>query len=313
MTIRIYNVYITLMENNGKANSNFKFKLSTLILIWFGVLLVSGVLYAVSFASIPIIKAETFWLLNIALAFATFVVTSFFSYVLIKHTDIINEQNRKNNDSVNARSESFRTLQFVASNYAAVDFVDYMLIYEVYGRYINELKKTLNFQFYMREEGVSLDDIANNFHDFVFVAVRIPIQPLSSENKISSIKFSDFHFHKEDTQHYFVPCSEHARNALILFNKEEKRQEVAINLVVRKSSEFWLHDAVNPFLKITFNHTMFSLLGVSVSGWTELYFVNPQKVEKSGANKYTINSSQFEISGLPKLSERVKQDIIGQV
>lgn len=301
------------MENNARTNSNFKFKLRTLILIWAGVFVVLGVLYLASFASIQIIKAETFWMLNIALGFATFIITSYFSYVLVKHTDIINEQNRKNNDAVNARSESFRTLQFVASNYAAVDFVDYMLMYEVYDRYIKELKKTNNFQFYMREADVSIDDITNKFNDFVFVTIRIPIQALSSVNQVTSMRFSDFYFHKEDTVHHFVACSEEIRNALILFNKEERRQEIAINLVVKKSSEFWAQEAVNPFLKITFNHTMYSLLGVSVSGWTELYFVNPQKLEKSGANKYTINSSQFEISGLPRLSESVKRDIVGQV
>jgi len=300
------------MEN--KSTADFRFKLSALVAIWVVAFAILCVLYTLSFVGGNVVRAETYWITQIFVTFATFTITSFFSYSLVRQSDIINKQNRQNNDEVNARSESFRTLQFIASNYAAVDFVDHMLIYEIYKSYISDLRKTRNLRFYMREEDITNEDILDDMGNFMFLTVRIPIQPISDRAPISSIKFSNFNFYKEEnTEHCFVACLENCtRNALVLYDKNERRQEVVINLVVKKTSDFWTHDAVNPFLKITFNHSMNSLLGVVVSGWTQLYFVNPQKLERGGANKYTINSSQFEISGLPKLSQNVEKDIIEQ-
>lgn len=294
-----------------KEKGALSFKFGTLIISWVCMVLITvGVFVFSQLSSSDVIKPPTFQILSNILALASFIMTSFFSYLLVKHTDNVNNQNRKNNDEINARSESFRTLQFIASNYAVVDFVDRMLIYEVYKNYTKELKKTKNFKFYMREEHIALEDITKNFDNYVFLTVRIPIQAFSGGGSVASITFSNFHFHKEDVKHKFVPCSDE-RNSLVLYNKEEQRSEVVVNLVAEK--QFWSSDTVNPFDKIQFNHTMNSLLGVQTSGWTEIYFVNPQKLEKDGANKYTINSSQFEISGLPKLSALVEYDIAGQV
>lgn len=299
------------MEENKDIKKVFKLRFWILAVILAVAFVIVATLFIVSQTSeTDIIKAPTFYILGNFLTFATFVSSTVLNFALIRHGDFINNQNQKNNDAVNARSEAFRTLQFVASNYSAVDFVDHMLIYEVYKRYVTELKKTKNFQFYMREEDVSLEDINADFNNFIFVTVRIPIVPIAGDKSVTSIKFSNFVFHDEERTHSFVPCGE-GRNALILYNKDERRQEVVVNLVVKKSSEFWASETINPFLKITFNHTMYSLLGVAVSGWTELYFVNPHKIEKDGANKYLINSSQFEISGLPKLSSAVESDIAG--
>ena len=293
----------------------FRMDFKILLIIWGCTVAVVITLFILSeTVFVAIIKGETFQVLSNFLALVTFLTTSLLSFSLIKNSKDINEQNQRNSAEINARNESFRTLQFIASNYAAIDFVDYMLIYEAYKRYVDDTKKTKNFSLFMREENVSLDDINANYDDFTFVTVRIPIIPLASGNKsVTSIRFSNFVFHKEDSLHQIVACCDVERNALILYNKDDRCQEVVVNLIVRKSSGFWIQDKVNPFLKISFNHTMYSLLGVEVSGWTELYFVNPEKVEKSGANKYTINSSQFEISGLPKLSALVEKDIIGQV
>lgn len=296
-------------EENQQATKIGFIVLTLCCAVTFGVV---AILFIVSqTGSSDIIKPPTFQILSNVLALATFFTSSFFSFALIKHGDMVHNQNQKNNDAINARSEAFRTLQFVASNFSAIDFVDHMLIYEAYPRYVEELKKTKNFQFYMREEDVSMDEIIADFSNFTFLSVRIPIVPISGDKSVTSIKFSNFLFHDEDRMYNFVPCGD-ARNALILYNKNDQRQEVRVNLIVRKASGFWIADTVNPFLKITFNHTMFSLLGVAVTGWTELYFVNPHKIEKDGANKYLINSSQFEISGLPKLSSAVEADIVGQ-
>jgi len=54
---------------------------------------------------------------------------------------------------------------------------------------------------------------------------------------------------------------------------------------------------------------MISLLGVVVDGSIELYFTNPEKIDKTGANKYRINSSQFELIGAPKLGEHKEYEI----
>lgn len=299
------------MENNNKTKHKSGIKFVTLLWIWIITASIVVTIFIVSQVTAgDIIEPSTFQILSNTLAFATFLSSTFFSFILIQNNNSLNAQNRKNSDEVEERNNSFKKLQFIASNYAAVDFVGHMLIYEVYKRYVDELKATKNFWLYMREEEVTVEDIIENFGDYIFVTVRIPVIPLVGDSKsVTSIRFSKFVFHDEEGIHHFVPTSDSGRNALVLYNKEDARQEVVVNLAVRKKSNFWVADKVNKFIKISFSHTMYSLLGVAVSGWTEIYFVNPRKVEKDGANKYTINSSQFEISGLPVLSESVEFDI----
>jgi len=203
----------------------------------------------------------------------------------------------------NARAESFRNLQFIASNHTIVDFFDSLLIFIEPERYVERLRQTQDFKFYMREKGIDLEDVKENFDNYFFLTVKIPIRVVVG-NAVSSIQFRKFRLDRADKMHNFVPCSGNF-HALILYNDEEKRQEVSINLIVNKDSEFYTTDIINPFTKIKLNLTMHSFLGVAVTGWTELYFTNPQKLEKDGTNKYKINSSQFQIVGLPTLDNSV--------
>ncbi|GHU99305.1 hypothetical protein FACS1894211_04480 [Clostridia bacterium] len=273
-----------------------------LIIVWGIVLALVAAAFIVSQASADFAKSATFPLVNIVISFASFVATSFFSISIFNHNAVVRDMNieiKKNNDDVNARAEAFRTLQFIASNYTIVDFVDYMLMYEESDRYVNKLKSTKDFTFYMREDDVKTDDILEHFEDYRCVTVKIPIAIVEGRT-IGKIKLARFKFVKDEKDHRFVSCGGPTA-ALILFNEDDKRSEIVVNLIMKKSSEFYKPRAVNPFLKIKVNLTMQSLLGVAVSGWIELYFTNPLKLDKDGVNKYKINSSQFEVSGLPVL------------
>ncbi len=121
------------------------------------------------------------------------------------------------------------------------------------------------------------------------------------------ICFSRFEFTGDKTGYCFVPCAKENRS-LILYNEADKRGEAVVNLIFKQDGGFFLTNQVVPFSKIRVFFTVRSLLGVAVTGRTELYFTNPLKLEKTGANKYTINSSQFEASGIPTLRQHAEKD-----
>ena len=250
-----------------------------------------------------IIEAPTFQILSNTLSLGSVLSAALFSFLLIRQGDIT----RKSNDDVNTRSEAFRSLQFVASNHTIVEFYDNMTIFRESERYIKRLKDTGDFRFYMRERGIDLEDIKEDFDKYFFLTLKIPVRVIVGQ-AVSAIQFRKMRMDRVEGNHTFVPCSGNF-SALILYNDDEKRQEVSVNLIVNKDSEFYNEDIVNPFTKIKLNVTMHSFLGVAVTGWTELYFTNPQKLEKDGANKYKINSSQFQISGLPVLNDSVNMEI----
>ena len=246
-----------------------------------------------------IIQTSTFQILSNVLSLGLVLSSSLFSYLVMKQ----GKTSSRSSADANARAESFRNLQFIASNHTIVDFFDSLLIFIEPERYVERLRQTQDFKFYMREKGIDLEDVKENFDNYFFLTVKIPIRVVVG-NAVSSIQFRKFRLDRADKMHNFVPCSGNF-HALILYNDEEKRQEVSINLIVNKDSEFYTTDIINPFTKIKLNLTMHSFLGVAVTGWTELYFTNPQKLEKDGTNKYKINSSQFQIVGLPTLDNSV--------
>lgn len=102
---------------------------------------------------------------------------------------------------------------------------------------------------------------------------------------------------KGNSTHNFFP-PEGETNALILYNESDKRSEAIINLIMKKTSD--TVGEINPFLKIKINLDKESLLGVIVGG--SIVFYQSGKNRKTGANKYKINSSQFEIAGKPRLN-----------
>jgi len=85
---------------------------------------------------------------------------------------------------------------------------------------------------------------------------------------------------------------------------------VVVNLIEKKDSGFFNVKEVNQFSKIKINLTMQSLLGVAIDGIIELYFTNPQKIEKSGHSKYNIISSHFEVNGMPKLVDSALDEVM---
>jgi len=256
------------------------------------------IIFAVSQFIVPdvdLIQTPTARLLANILALGVMIQSAIFSLLLIRQAEL----NRKNNDEINARAESFRNLQFVASNYAIVEFFDNMLMYRTSDRYVNRLKERMDFRFYMRYNGVDFEDVKQNPDKYSFLTVKIPLR-LVVGDAIGKVRFLNFRLDRDQEVHNFVPCCDDFRG-LILWNETKERQELSINLIVPKDSDFYNEDTVTPFSKIKVYLSMHSLLGVAVKGLTELYFTNPQKRERDGANKYIIHSSQFKVDGLPEL------------
>jgi len=259
------------------------------------------------FVAVNFIEPPTFQVIGNLLALGVMLQSAAFNFLIIKQSNA----HRKNSDDSNERAEAFRNLQFIASNHTIIDFVDNLLIFQTSSRYIKRLRENLDFKFYLRERNTSLDDIKTNFKNYQFLTVKIPIKVVVG-SAVSMIQILNFSLKKEDSTHNFMPCSGDFK-ALLLYNETDERQEISVNLIVPKDSELYSDKSVDVFTKIRLHIKMHSFLGVAVTGWTELYFSNPQKLEKDGASKYKIHSSQFQIVGLPELENSVGTDISEQV
>ena len=294
---------------------NAVYNIRILIIVWASVFAIIATLFIVSFFvgdgdQKPWFDDSFSRTISIVISFAAFAVSSLFSFSILSHNAVtrdMNEEMKKSSNEVNARGESFRTLQYISSNYSVVDFVDFMLLYEEPDRYTSILRNSKNFQFYLREDDVDIMDVVENFDDYRFITVKIPIKIIEGKT-ISKIRFTRFKFVKEGTSHLFVACAGN-NNSLIIHNENDHRDEVIVNLIMKNDSAFYPVGEVVNFLKIKISLTMQSLLGVSVKGWIELYFTNPLKLEEGGGNKYKINSSQFEVSGLPVLQNSVGEEL----
>ncbi|MCL2177163.1 MAG: hypothetical protein FWB72_04390 [Firmicutes bacterium] len=295
---------------NGKNGSTGVINVKFLAVIWAFVLVLSVSTYFVS-RSFPEYGArESIMLVTAIVSFASFIMTSLFSFLLFSHNAMARDttkEMRKINDEINARNEEFKTLQFVAANYTMIELVDHMLLYEEYPQYIKRLRAQRDYTYYMRESDVDLDHLEENFDEYKFVTARIPISIVEGK-AISKIRFSRFKLSKEEKEHRFLPACASCQ-CLIIFNEKDKRNELVVNLIMKKDSEFFIEGEIDIFSRIRINLTVQSLLGVVITGWTELYFSNPTKQEKYGANKYKIESSYFEISGLPTLITSVDKAI----
>jgi len=248
---------------------------------------------------------------TVVVSFSSFLATLFFGISIYKHNASMREINnelRRQTNSVNRRAEAFRNLQFVASNYTIVDFVDCITIYPEYENYLIKLRDTKAFDFYLLEQGVRKEDVIEKFGNYMYLSVRIPFK-IAEGKTIGKLTFKRFKFTKAADSHRFAPASDGLGKALLLYNESAKRQEAVINLVMSKDSKFYSLNELNQFEKIKIDLEMESLLGVIVRGSIELYFTNPEKLEKTGASKYRINSSQFELVGTPKLAASKEYEI----
>jgi len=289
------------------------------IFFWFASLVIVATLYWIAqVLAYPnaadkniIVQPSTYQIISLVIMFITFVSTTFFSFVIFGHNKtmrVMSEQNLARSLQTEAMSDDFRRLQFVSANYSVVEFSDNMLLYEQYPQYIATLIRTKDFQYYMCEDNIDMKDVADNFDNYTFLTVKLPFKVIDGKTS-AAIRIQRFKFAKADAEHRFVPCAGGA-NTLILHDDENTAYQIAVtNLITKKDSNFYTSSEVIPFKKIKLNLTMYSLLGVAVRGWSELYFTNPRKLEKNGANQYKINSSQFKISGLPEIVHSVSEDI----
>lgn len=275
-----------------------------MIAIW---VIVFGICVAAFFIAEPMsggaLLMPNFRIISLIIAFATFVMTTLFSFLILSH----NMATRQANADSNKSAEEFRELQYVSSNYSVIEFFGDMLMYEQYGNYTEALEKSKDFSFFLRQDDIDLNDVVENFKDYSFLSVKIPFRVVEGKS-VAGVRVTRFRFARDENKYIFVPCGTDT-NTLVLHDDAAKSSVMLAGMIIKKGGDFLLRDGVAPFAKIKLHLSMRSLLGVEVSGWTELYFTNPRKLDKDGANLYKINSSQFKISGLPILVKETSTEI----
>ena len=233
----------------------------------------------------------------IFIAFASFLSSMLFSLLILLHNRTV----VKINDDTNRRAEMFRELQFASSNYSIIEFMDRMLIYGESTRYIQRVIERKSMMFHMIEDGLNEKDIFDNPQSYYFVSIKIPFRVIEGKI-ISSITFDKLRFEREGVNYEFItPPSETESRAFLLYNEHTKRNNVIINLIMKKDSVFYNPNQINNFTKIKIYINITSLLGVKVKGNSELYFTNPEQIEGDGTNTYRINSANFTLTDMPKI------------
>jgi len=233
----------------------------------------------------------------IIIAFASFGSSTLFSLLILHHNTTVSQIN----DDLNKRAELFRELQFTSSNYSIIEFMDRMLIYNESERYVERYVLKKDYVFHMVEQGIDIDDVTNNFDSYAFFSFKVPYKVVEGK-LISKISFKQIYFERDQKRFFFVPPKTHTYSrAFLLYNEQTKRNNIIINLIVRKDSSFFIPEEINIFSKIKMDLTIVSLLGVGIHGMSELYFTNPVKIEGDLTNTYKINSSNFILKGMPFL------------
>ncbi len=234
---------------------------------------------------------------TVFVAFAAFLSSTLFSLLILLHNRTV----VRINDDTNRRAELFRELQFASSNYSIIEFMDRMLIYGESERYIQRTLERKSMMFHMFEEGTSEEDIYQNPDNYRFVSLKIPFRVVEGK-MVSSITFDKLRFERSGQNYEFItPPSQKESRAFLLYNEQTKRNNVIINLIIKKDSSFYNPTEVNVFTKIKIYINITSLLGVMVEGNSELYFTNPEQIEGDGTNTYRINSANFTLTAMPKI------------
>lgn len=239
----------------------------------------------------------------IVIAFGSFGSSTLFSLLILHHNTTVSQIN----DDINKRAELFRELQFSSSNYSIIEFMDRMLIYNESERYVERYVQRKDYVFHMIEQNADIDHVAANINDYKFFSFKIPFKVVEGK-LISKITFNQIYFERQDTRFFFVPPKGYPYSrAFLLYNETTKRNNVIINLIVKKDSAFFVPEEINVFSKIKMDMTIVSLLGVGIHGLSELYFTNPVKIEGDLTNTYKINSSNFILKGMPFISKEEQQ------
>jgi hypothetical protein len=231
-------------------------------------------------------------------AFASFCSSTAFSLLIFMHNRTVNQAN----EDANRRAELFRELTFASSNYSIIEFMDRMLIYEESPRYIEKYVGKRVLDFHMIDSRVSEEDVFVNPADYSFISIKIPFKVVEGK-VVSAITFDSLKFKRDNEVFEFVgPMTHNDGRVYILYNEQTKRNNVIVNLIVPKKADFFISSQINMFSKITVHMEIRSLLGVSVKGVSELYFTNPEQIEGDGTNTYKINSANFTLSEMPKVT-----------
>lgn len=232
-------------------------------------------------------------------AFAAFVSSTAFSFLIYMHNKTAN----KANDDANHRAELFREQQFASTNYSIIEFMDRMLIYKEMQKYIDKYVVEKDLDFHMLDSRISQNDVLNNPDNYTFISVKIPFRVVEGK-MVSSIFFDKLRFKRNNENYEFIPSKASVNNPVyILYNEQTKRNNAIINLIVLKDCNFFIPSQINDFSKIAINLEVTSLLGVRVKGINELYFTNPEQIEGDGTNTYRINSSNFTLSEMPRVTK----------
>jgi hypothetical protein len=236
---------------------------------------------------------------TVFVAFAAFCSSTLFSLLILTHNKTV----VKMNDDTNRRAELFRELTFASTNYSIIEFMDRMLIYAESERYIGRLVQRKSMIFHMIESEIEEKHVFEHPEDYRFVSLKIPFRVIEGKI-ISSITFDKLRFERNGTNYEFVtPPSEKESRAFLLYNEHTKRNNVIINLIIKKNSVFYDPSQINVFSKIKIYINITSLLGVKVKGNSELYFTNPEQIEGDGSNTYRINSANFTLTDMPKITK----------
>lgn len=231
--------------------------------------------------------------------FAAFLSSTVFSFLVYNHNRTVS----KINDDTNKRSELFRNLQFTSTNYSIIEFMDRMLIYTESSRYVDKFIKNRDGSFHMFESSINENDVFNHPDKYQYISVKIPFKVVEGK-QISKITFNRLKYERDNVNYEFIPPAEHEdTRAYLLYNEYTKRNNIIVNLVVKKDSNFFDPKSINVFSKIKISLNITSLLSVTVKGTSELYFINPEQIEGDGTNTYRINSSNFVIKGMPFIDE----------
>lgn len=235
---------------------------------------------------------------TLIVAFASFVSTSTFSYLVYNHDKTAS----RINDDANRRAESFRIMQFTSDNYSIVEFKDSMKIYQESDRYTSKYLKKGDCRYHMVLKGIDINHVIENQKNYVFLTLKIPFVLIEGK-MISRLIFDKIRFDRGKENYYFMAIN--ADNlAFVLYDETTKKSNAIINLIIKDDSDFFDASKINEFSKIKLHIRITSLLNVELGGIMELYFSNPTELSLGNISDYIINSSNFELVDSPKVIER---------
>ena len=231
------------------------------------------------------------------ISFAAFCSTSAFSYLIYNHNRTVSRVN----DDLNKRAEMFKELQFASSNYSIIEFKDKMALYSESERYVQKYINKGNITYHIFASDVDYKDVLANQKKYLFFTLKIPFEVVEGK-VLSSIKIERLRFERTGVDYFFDSHDDNNETiTFLLYDEAITKRNVIINLVTHKTSDFFDLNRINNFSKLKIHLKITSLLGVEVRGVSELYFTNPEILEKSGINSYWINGSNFKLTDMPRI------------